>query len=61
VLCKMEREGLVTSTKKEEENSNSSQRYCKPTEKGIQSLEDGKRLLEKTLEALEIKRGKELS
>jgi DNA-binding PadR family transcriptional regulator len=57
----MKREGLVTSTKKEEENSNPARRYCKPTEKGIQSLEDGKRLLEKTLEALEIKRGKELS
>jgi DNA-binding PadR family transcriptional regulator len=57
----MKREGLVTSTKKEEENSNPARRYCKPTEKSIQSLEDGKRLLEKTLEALEIKRGKELS
>jgi len=54
VLYKMEREGLVTSTAEKRAPSNIVRRYYSLTEVGIQALEEGRRMLRRTLDLLEV-------
>jgi len=53
VLYKMEGEGLVTSAAERRAPSNIIRKYYRLTETGLQTLEDGKKILRRTLDLLE--------
>jgi PadR family transcriptional regulator PadR len=54
VLYKMEREGLVTSATEKRAPSNMVRRYYSLTEVGLQALEEGGKMLRRTLDLLEV-------
>ena len=53
VLYKMEGEGLVTSAAERRAPSNIVRKYYRLTETGVKALEEGKKILSRTLELLE--------
>lgn len=54
VLYKMEREGFVTSAAERRAPSNIVRRYYSLTEVGLRALEEGRKMLSRTLNLLEV-------